>query len=143
MNLALCYKNFAANPNISHIGLGVSALNTAKVLKRHGLTVRAVAINSITDLDNYLIKNPQTTHVVISAAWLPVLDLGKLVIRYPQIEFAVNIHSNVGFLQADANGVTLLRHYVHLSRELLNFRVAGNSLKFTDWLDEAYTIAGV
>jgi len=32
MQLALCYKNFAANANISHIGLGVSALNTANQL---------------------------------------------------------------------------------------------------------------
>lgn len=143
MNLALCYKNFAANPNISHIGLGVSALNTAKVLKRHGVAVRAFAINSVVDLDAFLRANPSTTHVVISAAWLPVLDLGKLIVRYPQIEFVVNIHSNVGFLQADSNGVELLRQYVHLQKELLNFRVSGNNLQFTDWLSEAYSIASL
>jgi hypothetical protein len=140
MNLALCYKNFAANANISHIGLGVSALNTAKVLKRHGVAVAAFAINSVVDLDVYLQAHPATTHVVISAAWLPVLDLGKLVIRYPGIEFAVNIHSNVGFLQADANGVTLLGKYVHLQKELLNFRVSGNSQEFVDWLTEVYSV---
>lgn len=138
--LALCYKNFAANANISHIGLGVSALNTAKVLKRHGVAVRAFAINSVTDLEAYLSKNPATTHVVISAAWIPALDLGKLVIGHPGIEFAVNIHSNVGFLQADSNGVDLLGRYVHLQKELLNFRVSGNSTEFTGWLTEAYTI---
>lgn len=139
MNLALCYKNFAANANISHIGLGVSALNTSKVLKRHGISVRAFAINCITDLDSFLRKNPETTHVVISAAWLPVLDLGQLVIRYPAIEFAVNIHSNVGFLQADSNGVMLLSQYVHLQKELLNFRVSGNDQEFVDWLQAAYS----
>jgi hypothetical protein len=139
MNLVLCYKNFAANANISHIGLGVSALNTAKVLKRHGVAVRAFAINSIVDLDAFLANNPATTHVVISAAWLPVLDLGKLVIRYPGVEFAVNIHSNVGFLQADSNGVQLLGSYIHLQKELLNFRVSGNSTKFVDWLIAAYS----
>lgn len=32
-HVLLCYKNFAANQNISHIGLGVSALNNAKVLR--------------------------------------------------------------------------------------------------------------
>jgi len=140
VNLVLCYKNFAANANISHIGLGVSALNTSKVLKRHGVTVAALAINSIVDLDSYLRAHPATTHVVISAAWLPVLDLGHLVIRFPQIEFAVNIHSNVGFLQADANGVKLLGAYVHLQKELLNFRVSGNSQEFVDWLTEAYSV---
>ena len=140
MNLVLCYKNFAANANISHIGLGVSALNTSKVLKRHGVAVAAVSINSIVDLDKYLLAHPAVTHVVISAAWLPVLDLGNLVIRYPNVEFAVNIHSNVGFLQADANGVKLLGAYVHLQKELLNFVVSGNSQEFVDWLTTAYSV---
>jgi hypothetical protein len=66
------------------------------------------------DLEAFLIAHPHTTHVVVSAAWLPVLDLGHLVSRHADVEFAVNIHSNVGFLQADSNGVDLLRHYVHL-----------------------------
>ncbi len=143
MHLALVYKNFAANPNISHIGLGVSALNTAKVLKRHGVAVKAFAVNSVVDLDAFLRAHPNTTHVVISAAWLPVLELGKLTLNHPDVEFAVNIHSNVGFLQADSNGVDLLRHYVHLQKELLNFKVSGNNLQFTDWLSEAYTIASL
>lgn len=139
MKLALCYKNFAANANISHIGLGVSALNTSKVLKRHGISVRAFSINSITDLENFLANNRDTTHVVISAAWIPVLDLGHLVCRWPDVEFAVNIHSNVGFLQADSNGVDLLRSYVHLQKELLNFRISGNSEEFVEFLEEAYS----
>lgn len=140
MDLLLCYKNFAANANISHIGLGVSALNTSKVLKRHGINVHAFAINSTVDLDTFLRATPAITHVVISAAWLPVLDLGRLVIRYPKVEFAVNIHSNVGFLQADSNGVALLGAYVHLQKELLNFRVSGNNQEFVDWLTEAYRV---
>lgn len=140
MNLVLCYKNFAANANISHIGLGVSALNTSKVLKRHGVAVAAFAINSVVDLDKYLLAHPATTNVVISAAWLPVLELGHLVVRFPHVEFAVNIHSNVGFLQADANGVKLLGAYVHLQKELLNFRVSGNSQEFVDWLTEVYSV---
>lgn len=143
MNLGLFYKNFAANPNISHIGLGVSSLNTAKVLKRHGIPVQVKAINSVVDLDAFLKANPLLTHVVIAACWLPVLDLGNLVIRYPLIEFVVNVHSNVGFLQADANGVNLLGQYVHLQRELLNFRVAGNNQEFVDWLSESYTVGAL
>lgn len=140
---ALVYKNFAANANISHIGLGVSALNTAKVLKRHGINVIPKAINSVTDLDQLLRQNPEIDRVIISAAWLPVLDLGSVVCRYPNVEFAVNIHSNVGFLQADPRGVELLQQYVDLSEELLNFKIAGNSLKFTDWVQTAYTIASI
>lgn len=141
--LALVYKNFAPNAHISHIGLGVSALNTAKVLKRHGVNVIARAINCIQDLEIFLSNHPDISHVVISAAWLPVLQLGSVVARFQQIEFAVNIHSNVGFLQADPNGVRLLQEYVDLAEELLNFKISGNSRKFTTWLQTAYTIASI
>ena len=37
MSVVFAYKNFAANRNISHIGLGVAAVNTAKVLRREGI----------------------------------------------------------------------------------------------------------
>ena len=43
LKVILAYKNFAANKNISHIGLGVSAMNTAKVLRRHGIAAEATA----------------------------------------------------------------------------------------------------
>ena len=46
MNIALneasvliVYKNFAAYKNISHIGLGVAALNNQKILRALGLKV--------------------------------------------------------------------------------------------------------
>ena len=38
MHAVICYKNFAANRNISHIGLGVAALNNSKCLSREGIT---------------------------------------------------------------------------------------------------------
>lgn len=144
MKLAIAYKNFAANPGVSHIGLGVSALNNAKVLIRHGLDVHVWAINTVDQLISYLNgrHGQDVTHVIISAAWLSTCEIGKLLIQFPHVEFAVNIHSNVGFLQADARGVDLLRDYVNLQREMLNFRVSGNSRKFVDWLNEVYAIEG-
>ncbi len=140
MNLLLVYKSFPPSGHISHVGLGVSALNNAKVLKRHGISVAAKAITSVKDLRDYLAAHQEVTHVVISAAWLPVLDLGNLITDFSRVEFSSNIHSNVAFLMADPSGVELLGKYVHLQKEMLNFRVSGNSLKFTDWLSEAYTV---
>ena len=35
--VVLAYKNFAAHQNISHIGLGVTALNSAKSLRDTGI----------------------------------------------------------------------------------------------------------
>jgi predicted permease len=45
MKLILAYKNFAAYKNISHIGLGVAALNTSKVLVAVGLVLLIACAN--------------------------------------------------------------------------------------------------
>ena len=42
----LAYKNFAASKNISHIGLGVAALNTAKTLRANGIAAEVWPIVS-------------------------------------------------------------------------------------------------
>jgi hypothetical protein len=136
--LVLAYKNFAANKNISHIGLGVSALNTCKVLRRAGITVDVWPILSAKDLGDRLQREP-VTHVVISAPWIPSLELQSLVLSHSSTRFAVNCHSNVGFLQADSNGVRLIREAMDVEVATHNFHLAGNSRRFCDWIRTAYT----
>src|ERR1700684_2391635 len=123
--LVLAYKNFAAQQNISHIGLGVSALNTCKVLRRAGIVADVWPVVSAKDLTRRLLSE-HTTHVVISAPWIPSLDLQALVLATPSIRFAVNCHSNVGFLQADSNGVRLIRDAMDVELASHNFHLAGN-----------------
>jgi hypothetical protein len=65
-------------------------------------------------------------------------QLQALTFKYPNTKIAVNCHSNVGFLQADTNGVTLLREYIDLEQGSQRFFVAGNSAKFIRWLRDAY-----
>ncbi|MGA7411590.1 MAG: hypothetical protein WBW33_14005 [Bryobacteraceae bacterium] len=137
MRVILAYKNFAANRNISHIGLGVAAINTAKVLRREGISTDVWPILSPADLDAKLAVAP-VDHVIISAPWIPTPDLQELCTRYPNTQFAVNCHSNVGFLQADRNGVKLLREAMELELGNSNFHLAGNSRRFCDWLTEAF-----
>jgi hypothetical protein len=56
------------------------------------------------------------------------------------VRSAVNCHSNVGFLQADRNvRFKLVRECLSLEQRVANFSVAGNSLKFCDWVQEAYS----
>ena len=50
MSVVLAYKNFAANRNISHIGLGVAAINTAKVLQQNGIKTAVWPIINAEDL---------------------------------------------------------------------------------------------
>jgi hypothetical protein len=58
--------------------------------------------------------------------------------QFPHVRFAVNCHSNVGFLQADTNGVKLVREAMEVERGAWNFHVAGNSRKFCRWVRDAY-----
>jgi hypothetical protein len=136
--LVLAYKNFAAHQNISHIGLGVSALNTCKVLRRGGVIADVWPVVNSKDLSTRLQRDP-ATHVVVSAPWIPSADIHGLVAANSSTRFAVNCHSNVGFLQADSNGVRLVREAMEVEAASHNFHLAGNSQKFCRWIRSAYT----
>src|SRR5690348_14863836 len=98
-HVVLCYKNFPVAHHVSHIGLGVSVLNTAKTLKKGGISSDVWAIlGTKTIAERIRTSNPRPTHVVIGAPWLPTLDLQHLVFSHPGIHFAIVCHSNVGFL---------------------------------------------
>jgi len=137
-HLVLAYKNFAANIGISHIGLGVSALNNAKVLNAHGIRTSVFPIVNSKMLADKIAADSSVTHVVIAAPWIPVEEMRGLITTFSQVNFAVNCHSNTAFLQADTRGVKLLREYIDLEQGALNFHIAGNSAKFVRWLRNAY-----
>jgi len=140
MKLAIAYKNFAANRNISHIGLGVAALNTTKSLRRAGIQAQVWPLIDAAHLRSRLAGAGDVTHVVISAPWIPSTDLQHLTIDYPEVHFTVNCHSNVGFLQADPNGVRLLGEGIEIQRGSYNFHMAGNSSKFVGWLKATFSV---
>lgn len=137
MSVVLAYKNFAANRNISHIGLGVAAINTAKVLRREGTKADVWPIISSADLRTRLQAAP-AKHVIISAPWIPTLEMQGLSNDFPDTHFSVNCHSNVGFLQADRNGVKLVREMMELEMGTSNVHLAGNSRRFCHWVREAF-----
>ena len=137
MSVVLAYKNFAANRNISHIGLGVAAINTAKVLRREGIKTDVWPILSSGDLRARLSASP-AQHVMVSAPWIPTLELQALANDFTDTQFAVNCHSNVGFLQADRNGVRLIREVMELELGTPNVHLAGNSRRFCQWVRSAF-----
>lgn len=139
-HVILCYKNFPVAHHVSHIGLGVSALNTAKTLKRAGVSCDVWPIlGTKTIQERIRASNPKPTHVVIGAPWLPTLDLQVLVFRNPGIQFAVVCHSNVGFLQADPTAITNFREDLDLEQGAPNFTAGGNSERFVSWIANAYS----
>lgn len=137
MRVVLAYKNFAANRNISHIGLGVAAMNTSKVLRQAGLPTDVWPIVDAQDLRTRLITNP-AEQVIISAPWIPSDQLQRLANDFPESQFAVTCHSNVGFLQADRNGVKLVREVMELELGTHNIHLAGNCRRFCDWVTSSF-----
>lgn len=138
MRVVLAYKNFAANRNISHIGLGVAAMNTSKVLRQAGFSTDVWPIVDAQDLRKRLTANP-AEQVIISAPWIPSVQLQGLANDFPESQFAVTCHSNVGFLQADRNGVKLVRELMELELGTHNIHLAGNCLRFCDWVTGTFS----
>ncbi len=139
MSVVLAYKNFAANRAISHIGLGVTALNTAKSLRAMGVTADVWAITSAAELRTRL-RTAEASHVVISAPWIATSDLAQMCAEFKETQFAVTCHSNLGFLQADPSAMRMVREGLELRRTSWNFRMAGNCERFANWVREAYGV---
>lgn len=138
-HVVIAYKNFPVAHHVSHIGLGVSALNTAKVLRNNHISTDVWAILGCKTIEDRIrTASPRPTHVIISAPWLPTLDLQNLIFRHHDIQFAVVCHSNVGFLQADPQAIKNFREDLDLEQGALNFTAAGNSKRFCHWIREAY-----
>lgn len=139
MSVVLAYKNFAANRAISHIGLGVTALNTAQSLRSAGVRADVWPITSAAELRARL-RSSDASHVVISAPWIPTADLAQLCSDFKETQFAVTCHSNLGFLQADPSAVRMLREGLELRRSSWNFRMAANCERLATWVLSAYGI---
>lgn len=141
-HLVIGYKNFSKECNVSHIGMGVTAAYTAKTLSRHGYFAEARPLYGSDDLATYLVEQDAgprpVTHVVICAQWIPAKNLALLARQFPYIKFAVNCHSNVGFLQAEPNAINLVRDAIDLETTLPNFHASSNNLRLVRALQNMY-----
>lgn len=139
MQVIHAYKNFAANRAISHIGLGVTALNAARTLRAAGISADVWPIVSAADLRARLRATP-ASHVVISAPWIATAELAQMCAEFKDTQFAVTCHSNLGFLQADPNAMRLLREGLELRRTSWNFQMAANCRRLAAWVESAYAV---
>lgn len=143
LRVALVFKDFTAWLNSSCVGLNVAGQMNAKVLNANDIRTTVFPVRHNVDLVNAIESYNRNhthplTHVIISAPWLSVYDLKNIITFFPRINFVVQSHANVGFLQADPWGLHLLRGYLQLAKEYTNIRVAGNSSKFVYWLGDVY-----
>jgi hypothetical protein len=137
--VGLVYRNFRAyGPDVySHIGLGVNAFHTVKVLRKHG--IRAYPISSWTVEDAIRsIRTRPFTHVVLEALWIAKPDMVMLAREFPDIKFFIRSHSQVGFLQVEPSAIKILRDMLSLQESELNVQVAGNSPRFKNFITGVY-----
>ena len=139
-HIILAFKNPRVdNPTALHEGLGVTAANCAEVLVEHGLSAMASPV-----IDGYYLRDQlraswsDATHVILCAPYLDTPFLEGLCKEFPKVNFAVNFHSNVGFLQADNWAVKVMREQMALEQRVSNFRLAGNSEKLCQAVSRAF-----
>jgi hypothetical protein len=141
-HLLICYKNFSKDCNISHIGMGVTAAYTAKTLVANGYFAEARPIHGADDLTTYILSQENgaspVTHVVICAQWIATRSLALMVRQFPHVIFALNCHSNVGFLQAEPPAINLVREAIDLETTLPNFHASSNNARLADALRQMY-----
>jgi hypothetical protein len=138
-HVAICYRNFLAKePNFCHVGLGVCALHTARVLRRHRIRADVVAVWEPEDVAQMLAETPSVSHCIIEALWIGTTALASLLREFPRVHFLVRAHSEVGFLQVEPGAISLLREQMLLAEQELNLTVAANSRRLTEFLRSTY-----
>lgn len=140
--LLLVYKSFSNDPQISHVGLGISAKAASIILNEHKISARTQPVNNGYELEAYLktLAPDDINHVVMYAPFIDVPWLSGLVKRWPQIHFTVTIHSNIAFLQSDAFALKVIRLGVELSKIAPNFTISSNSLRLHTFIKKVYGV---
>lgn len=141
----LTVKNFSKIPGVCHIGLGVTAINTIKVLRRNGINAEAWAVQTYDDLNKKLIAERSRpgalpiSHVIVSApSWIQPDSFGKLCFEYNDIEFVLLNHSGTAFLSIDKFGIRNIRECIALEETTHNMRVAANNYRLSKWLSDSF-----
>jgi hypothetical protein len=132
------YKHYSNNPNVSHQGLGVTAVNCAKYLIERGIEAFVLPAQFEADIEKFLKLNPHVTHLVVAALWIRTETFQRWSTVFPRVKFATICHSNQGFLQHEPAAITLLRQGVALEELSTNFHVAANSERFCEYFENTY-----
>ena len=136
----LAVKNFAKIPGVCHIGLGVTANNTMRVLRRKGVHVECWSIYGkdnaaeLVMLKNQLAKAAEApnarpiTHVVISApSWIQPAGFAELSMLWPDTMFVQLNHSGAAYLSIDKFGIRNIRDVAAMQQQAHNVLVAANN----------------
>jgi hypothetical protein len=139
-HVVLFYRNFqASNPHYCHVGLGVNALHTAKVLRREKVRCDVFGVWTPDHVREKLRALPSATHALIEAPWVSAAETAKLTFEFPNVHFIVRAHSQIGFLQVEPGAIKIMRELLDMQEGVLNLTVAANSHKLASFLEKTYT----
>ena len=138
VRVLFCYRSFRAFPGVSHVGLGISSTNNYRVLRQNGIDALVQGIGHESELRRPLDADPAITHLISSAPWMRTNALAYACDQFPEVNFAVNCHSNIAFLQSDPGAIRLIREEMDLETWKHNFHVAGNSEVYCDAMTSMY-----
>lgn len=126
-------------PNFCHVGLGVNALHTLRVLRANKVRTDIKGISQPGDLEK-AITDHNYTHVLIEAPWIPIAQLNQLTQKFPHIHFIVRAHSQIGFLVVEPGAISLIRSCLELQDSVPNFTFSTNSNQLKNWLEITYGV---
>lgn len=139
-HVVLFYRNFQAHqPNYCHVGLGVNALHTVKVLRREKIRCDVFGVWTPEHIREKLKSLPSATHAIIEAPWISAAETAKLLFEFPHVHFVVRAHSQIGFLQVEPGAIKILRDLLDMQEGVLNLTVSANSKKLCTFLEKTYT----
>jgi hypothetical protein len=136
-HVLLLYRNFLSKQQC-HIGLGVNATHTAKVLRQNRIRCDIGDVWDVREIRAALDARPTITHALLEAPWVDGWNMRALCIDYPNVHFLVRTHSQIGFLQVEAGAVTIIRELLILQDHLLNLTVVANNQRLAQFLTETY-----
>lgn len=125
-----------------HVGLGVNAVQTAKVLRKQNIICDIHPVETAEDIISKLLTlyfTVRPTHVVIEAPWVDIATIQALLTAYPKVHFIVRAHSQIGFLQVEPRALGILRDLIPLAEGSLNLTVASNTRRLQAFLENTYT----
>ncbi len=117
-------------------GLINSATHVAEFLERRGYECKIVQVFDANSIDKEVYEF-KPDMVIFEALWVPTYKLKELLglKRYRGITWVVRVHSDIGYLSAESQGIKLLNEYreLHKKNKLI---ISMNSEKFVNSLSE-------
>jgi hypothetical protein len=149
-HVVICYRDFKSYGDYGddygsegggyfcHRGLGINALQTAKVLRKHHIRCDIAPVWDVDGLRKVL-QQYAPSHLLIEAFWVKTNEMAELLTEFPHVHFIVRSHSQIGFLQVEPGAVKLLREMLQLQDVQLNLSVACNTRRLQEFLQKTYS----